>query len=109
MSPFQQHAQLFYYKSANGLVQIDITPDWQVCLGHDYPLQTAFILIAFSSPYIPPKAIPIANASTTSLPYMSAGPITLTQGQKQAVLEGLEDVVRHSKTGESWWVNNLSL
>lgn len=40
---------------------------------------------------------------------MSAGPITLTQGQKQAVLEGLEGVVKHSKTGESWWVNNLPL
>lgn len=53
MSPFQQHVQLFYYKSANGLVQIDITPDWQVCLGHDYPLQTAFILIAFSPPTFP--------------------------------------------------------
>lgn len=28
---FQQHAQLFYYKGQNGkLIQIDITPDWQV-------------------------------------------------------------------------------
>jgi hypothetical protein len=30
-SPFQQQAQLFFYKSPNGkLIQTDITPDWQV-------------------------------------------------------------------------------
>ena len=30
-SSFQQRAQLFFYKDPNGkLIQIDITPDWQV-------------------------------------------------------------------------------
>jgi hypothetical protein len=32
-SPFQQQAQFFFYRAGNGkLIQIDITPDWQVCI-----------------------------------------------------------------------------
>lgn len=41
-TPFQQQAQLFFYKSPGGkLVQIDITPDWQVRL----PLSNVSIAI----------------------------------------------------------------
>lgn len=31
-SPFVQQAQFFYYKQGTTLVQIDITPGWQVSL-----------------------------------------------------------------------------
>ncbi|KAG0159428.1 hypothetical protein PDIDSM_6950 [Penicillium digitatum] len=47
-SPFQQQAQLFFYKGVGGkLIQIDITPDWQ-------------------SPYIPSAAVPISSSSRLS-------------------------------------------
>ncbi|KAB8067348.1 hypothetical protein BDV29DRAFT_92519 [Aspergillus leporis] len=127
-SPFQQQAQLFFYKSPNGkLIQIDITPDWQ-------------------SPYIPSAAVPISTVQPGSLPYISEvdllvfkinscglrptpakklrdatdarslandlsskGPIVLSQTQRNAVLQGLDDVVRLSGKDQTWWKTKLAL
>ncbi|KAJ5751368.1 hypothetical protein N7533_008396 [Penicillium manginii] len=127
-TPFQQQAQLFFYKSPGGkLVQIDITPEWQ-------------------SPYVPPTALPILAVRPGSLPYISEldllvfkinscglrptpakklrdaadartlaedlsskGPIFLSSIQMDAVLKGLDDVVQLSRKDKAWWVTKLNL
>ncbi|EKV07087.1 hypothetical protein Pdw03_3938 [Penicillium digitatum] len=127
-SPFQQQAQLFFYKGVGGkLIQIDITPDWQ-------------------SPYIPSAAVPISAARLNALPYISElnllvfkinccglrptpakklrdatdartlaedlcsrGSINLTPAQKSAVLQGLDDVAHLSRRDKSWWMAKLAL
>ncbi|KAJ5902768.1 hypothetical protein N7495_003296 [Penicillium taxi] len=127
-SPFQQRAQLFYYKSSNGkLIQIDITPDWQ-------------------SPYVPSAAIPISTVRPNALPYISEldllifkinscglrptpgkklrdatdalelledlsskGPIVLSVSQKNVILQCLDDVARTSGRDKAWWIAKLAL
>ncbi|KAJ5776728.1 uncharacterized protein N7511_001739 [Penicillium nucicola] len=127
-SPFQQTAQLFYYKGSNGkLIQIDITPDWQ-------------------SPYVPSGAIPISTVRSNALPYISEldllifkinscglrptpgkklrdatdaselledlstkGPIVLSVSQKNVILQCLDDVARMSGRDKAWWIAKLAL
>ncbi|KAE8371069.1 hypothetical protein BDV26DRAFT_149522 [Aspergillus bertholletiae] len=127
-SPFQQQAQLFFYRSSNGKhIQVDITPDWQ-------------------SPYLPSAAVPISAVRPGSLPYISEidllifkinscglrptpakklrdatdarsladdlsskGLIVLSSTQKSAVLQGLDDVVRLSGKDRAWWKSKLAL
>ncbi|KAJ5742468.1 uncharacterized protein N7511_011487 [Penicillium nucicola] len=62
----------FYYKGSNGkLIQIDITPDWQV-----RPLVALFVQQYrfngnLQSPYVPSAAIPISTVRPNALPYIS--------------------------------------
>jgi hypothetical protein len=71
-SPFQQRAQLFYYKGFNGkLVQIDITPDWQVRPWVALFFQEYDINDSLQSPYVPSAAIPISTVRPNALPYIS--------------------------------------
>ncbi|PYI31702.1 hypothetical protein BP00DRAFT_446315 [Aspergillus indologenus CBS 114.80] len=127
-SPFEQHAQLFYYKNPSGnFIQVDITPDWQ-------------------SPYLPSAAVPISTVRPDCLPYASEidllvfkinscglrpthakkvrdaadavslaehldsrGPVVLSPSQKTVVLQGLSDLVQVSVQDETWWKAILSL
>ncbi|KAJ6090446.1 hypothetical protein N7486_009261 [Penicillium sp. IBT 16267x] len=71
-SPFQQRAQLFYYKGPNGkLIQIDITPDWQVRPLVALVFQQYDINDSLQSPYVPSAAIPILTVRPNALPYIS--------------------------------------
>lgn len=48
-SPFQQQAQLFFYKGVGGkLIQIDITPDWQVGSVTCFSLQNIYLWLTVS-------------------------------------------------------------
>lgn len=71
-SPFQQRAQLFFYKSPHGkLIQIDITPDWQVSPQLVSSFQRYVTNNSLQSPYVPSAAIPISTVRPNALPYIS--------------------------------------
>ncbi|KAA8641639.1 hypothetical protein EYZ11_006829 [Aspergillus tanneri] len=127
-SPFQQQAQLFFYKGPNGkLIQIDITPDWQ----SPYLPSAATSVLAIqpgSLPYIseidllvfkinccglrptPAKKVrDAADAASLADDLSSKGSIVLSPTQKAAVLQGLDDVAQFSGREKTWWKTKLAL
>ncbi|KAK8147537.1 hypothetical protein G3M48_001436 [Beauveria asiatica] len=128
-SPFQQRAQDFVLKAPNGKqIQIDMTPDWQSPYVPPAALPISDVQTGFL-PYISEldllvfkinccglrstavKKIRDANDARTLLEDIrSQGSISLSPLQKNAVLAGLEDVVKLTRGGDmAWWKSQLGL
>ncbi|KAM3427382.1 hypothetical protein NHJ13734_009005 [Beauveria thailandica] len=128
-SPFQQRAQDFVFKAPNGKqIKIDMTPDWQSPYIPPAALPISDVRPGFL-PYISEldllvfkinccglrsttvKKIRDANDARTLLKNIrSQGNISLSPIQRNAVLSGLEDVVKLSKGGNmAWWKSQLGL
>ncbi|PMB67534.1 hypothetical protein BM221_007204 [Beauveria bassiana] len=128
-SPFQQRAQDFVFKAPNGKqIQIDMTPDWQ----SPYVPPTAIPISDVQPGFLPyiseldllvfkinccglrptaVKKIRDANDARTLLEDIrSHRSISLSPPQKNAVLAGLEDVVKLTRGGDmAWWKSQLGL
>jgi hypothetical protein len=74
---FAQYAQVFVYKHPGGKeIQIDFTPDWQVCsalaCGNQVsPVKTGRLIFAsLQSPYVPAAAMALATITPNHIPYV---------------------------------------
>ncbi|CRG92854.1 hypothetical protein PISL3812_09925 [Talaromyces islandicus] len=127
-SPFLQQAQIFFYKAPNGKhIQIDITPDWQspylpsaatsisIVRPEALPYISEVDLLVFKINCCglrptPAKKIRDANdARSLAEDLSSKGPIVLSSTQRNAVLQGLDDVAQHSGRDKNWWTDKLRL
>ncbi|PLN82443.1 hypothetical protein BDW42DRAFT_193060 [Aspergillus taichungensis] len=127
-SPFQQQAQLFLYKTPGGKnIQIDITPDWQspylpsaavpisTVRSASLPYISEIDLLVFKinscglRPTLAKKLRDATDARFLADHLTSSGPLVLSATQKNAVLQGLGDVVQLSEKDESWWKSKLIL
>ncbi|KAM5464235.1 hypothetical protein MauCBS54593_007054 [Microsporum audouinii] len=76
-SPFAEFAQLFVYNHPGGKkIQVDFTPDWQVCLTHYSSKYTRTVLNILTlnyskSAFVPAAATPISMVNPDALPYIS--------------------------------------
>ncbi|PLB37792.1 uncharacterized protein BDW47DRAFT_106372 [Aspergillus candidus] len=130
-TPFKQHAQLFFYVGLGGkAVQVDITPSWQspylpqaaIPISSARPDSLPYIseidLLVFkiNSCGLRPTAVKkmrdVRDARTLvdDLCARSSGRgIVLSEEQKSAVLQGLDDVVALSRREWGWWAGRLGL
>lgn len=76
-SLFAQYAQFFVYRHPEGKeIQIDFTPDWQVCsalaCGNQAgPVKTGRLIFAsLQSPYVPAAAMALATITPNHIPYV---------------------------------------
>ncbi|OJD24744.1 hypothetical protein ACJ73_03899 [Blastomyces percursus] len=117
-TPFQQLAQIFYYRLPNGKsIQIDMTPDWLVGVAvpitsvqpGSLPYISALDLLVFKinccglRPNSTKKIRDATDARTLVDDLRSKGPIILPPTQKNAVLQDLDDVARFSGKDKAWW------
>ncbi|KAM3490248.1 hypothetical protein MY3957_006487 [Beauveria namnaoensis] len=128
-SPFQQRAQDFVFKAPNGKqIQIDMTPDWQSPYVPPAALPISDVQPGFL-PYISELDLLVFKINCCGLrstavkkirdakdarilleDIRSQGSISLSPLQKNAVLAGLEDVVKLTRGGDmAWWKSQLGL
>ncbi|PMB65175.1 hypothetical protein BM221_008531 [Beauveria bassiana] len=118
-SPFQQRAQDFVFKAPNGKqIQIDMTPDWQVIITfHRFlPYISELDLLVFKINCCGLRSTAVKkirdakDARILLEDIRSQGSISLSPLQKNAVLAGLEDVVKLTRGGDmAWWKSQLGL
>ncbi|KAL4928985.1 uncharacterized protein BDV17DRAFT_290990 [Aspergillus undulatus] len=127
-TPFQQDAQVFTYKAPNGkLVQIDICPGWQspyvpssaMLIASIQPGFLPYIseldLLAFKvnscglRPTIDKQTRDARDARALAILMAARGPIILSEQQKAAVLQSLDDVVKRTNWDLATWKATLNL
>ncbi|KAF6807449.1 hypothetical protein CSOJ01_08178 [Colletotrichum sojae] len=127
-SPFVQQAQFFFLKHGSTLIQIDLTPAWQVIpvhagrrigdqarAGRSHPVHFACrphrfqnTLLRFAA-HAAKKRQDAADARNLLEIETRSSALSLTSAQRAAVEPGISDVVAHTETDEKWWRQRLGL